>query len=185
MFDRKKFKALVYYVCWQCPDPTRLGSVKLNKVLWFADTEAFVERGSSITGARYVKQQFGPVPTAILPVLRELEAEGKIAVREVEFFGLPKREFFARTAPVISTFSPEEISLVDNVIRLICDEHTARSISDATHDRIWALAEIGEEIPYQAVLAATLDEINEDDLRWAKETMKSAKGAKVLNHRGR
>jgi hypothetical protein len=33
-FDREKFKSLVHYVCWRCmDDPSKLGSVKLNKIL--------------------------------------------------------------------------------------------------------------------------------------------------------
>ena len=148
MFDRKKFKSLVHYVCWKCQDPTKLGATKLNKVLWFADVESFVAAGQPLTGAKYVKQQFGPVPAPILPTLRALEHEAKIAIREVEYFGRPKREFFALEKPDLTMFTADEISLVDQIIEIICDHHTAGSISEATHDAIWQIAAIGEEIPY-------------------------------------
>ena len=34
---------------------------------------------------------------------------------------------------------------------IICSRYTAKSISEKTHDIIWKLADIGEEIPYYAV----------------------------------
>src|SRR5260370_28750131 len=82
----KKFKSLVHYICWTCADPTKLGAVKLNKVLWRADFRAYLELGQPVTGATYVKRQFGPVPSDILPTLRELEAEGNLSIRDVEYF---------------------------------------------------------------------------------------------------
>src|SRR5713226_8962653 len=97
-----KFKALVHYICWRCADPTKLGAAKLNKVLWRADFKAYLELGEPVTGATYVKRQYGPVPFSILPSLRELEDEGKISIREVEYFERPKKEFFALTRPDLS-----------------------------------------------------------------------------------
>jgi hypothetical protein len=174
MFSRKKFNALVHYTCWKCQDPTKLGAVKLNKVLWYTDTSAFVQTGKAVTGAKYVKRQFGPVPAAIVPVLNELANEGKLAIRETDFFGRPKREFFAIIPPDISAFTADEVSLADEVIDIICNGHTAGSISEATHNRIWKLAELGEEIPYSAVLAVDLGEVTEDDVRWVRGKMRSA-----------
>ena len=170
-FDRDKFKALVQYICWRCDDPTKLGSTKLNKVLWRSDMQAYYWFGEPVTGAKYVNRQHGPVPTAILPVLGELSNEGVLAIREVDHYGLPKREFFALKQPALTRFSPDEISLIDQSIDYVCHKHTARSISEETHDDIWKLAEIGEEIPYATVFAAQLGEITEDDIAWAKHEL--------------
>ena len=64
--DREKFRSLVHYVCWRCADdPAKLGRVKLNKILWLTDFTSYYETGKPMTGARYVKRQFGPVPSAI------------------------------------------------------------------------------------------------------------------------
>ncbi|HUH84233.1 MAG TPA: Panacea domain-containing protein [Stellaceae bacterium] len=159
----------MHYICWKCQDPTKLGATKLNKVLWLSDAHAFMVVGQPITEAKYVKQQFGPVPGAILPTLRELQREAKIAVRDVEYFGRPKREFFALQRPDISMFTADDISLVDAAIDFVCENHTAASISEATHTEIWKLAEIGEEMPLRAVLAANLAEITDADVRWAEQ----------------
>jgi hypothetical protein len=166
-YNSEKFKALVHYICWKVDDPRQLGATKLNKVLWFSDLLTYLNLNSPVTGARYVKRQFGPVPVALLPVVEELKVSGKLAVRDVEYFGKPKREFFALQPPNIGLFSSEEISLVDGVIQSVCERHTAASISELTHNDAWEMAEIGEDLPFFTVFSARAGEIDETDVAWA------------------
>jgi hypothetical protein len=169
MFNREKFKKLVHYVSYMC-EPADLGSTKLNKTCWFSDTIAYTMLGKSITDESYTKQQFGPVPHDILGVVRELQDEGKLVSRRIhDPFGYPKQEYIALEKPNLSMFSAEEISIVDVVMEFVCKEHTAKTISNMSHDRIWELAEIGEEIPYDAVYASRLADIDEEDIKWANE----------------
>jgi hypothetical protein len=166
-FDRDKFKALVHYVCWRCAgDPSKLGATKLNKVLWLSDFISYYRSGAAMTGARYVKRQFGPVPRAIVPVLAELEQEGSITVRRVQFHGYEKKEYVVAHPPDMGLLQEQERTLVDGMVGFVCDRNTARTISDLSHDHIWKAAEDGEEIPYFTVFA-TPEEITEDDRAWA------------------
>jgi hypothetical protein len=64
------------------------------------------------------------------------------------------------------SFTREEISIVDLVIGEVCNEHTAKSISKISHDAIWEMAEIGEDLPFYTVLAEQ-GEITEEDVAWA------------------
>jgi hypothetical protein len=169
-FDKEKFKNLVLYVCSKC-EPKELGSTKLNKVLWYSDMFSYLYHEEPVTGETYVKRQFGPVSKHVLPIINELEQEGKLVTREDDYFGYGKKEYIALKKPNLDLFTGPEISLVDDLIEFICKEHTAKAISAASHDRIWELAEIGEEIPYHAFLASKLGEIDEEDIEWA---MKSA-----------
>lgn len=164
----KRFKSLVHYVCYKCHDPSKLGKTKLNKVLYYSDFSAYLHLGKSITNEKYIKHQFGPVPAHVDSALDALKKEGAIVVRDAEFFGYAKKEFIALKKPDISQFSADEISLVDLVTESICDGFTAKAISEASHDEIWELAEIGEEIPYCTAFVASLGEITEEDLRWAQ-----------------
>lgn len=173
-FDPAKLTSLTHYVCFQCHDPSVLGATKLNKVLWYADLLSFVKFGRTITGETYIKRQHGPVPKHILGVVGDLTEKHAIVVREVPYYGKQKREYFALTEPDISMFSSQEISIVDSVIDVVCHKHTATSISLASHDAIWKLAEIGEEIPMYAILASELGEVTEDDVKWAQESLTAA-----------
>lgn len=175
MFRQDKFKMLVHYICWRCrADPASLGAVKLNKILWFSDVIAFAERGAPITGARYVKQKFGPVPKPILPALSSLETEGALQIDEVEYFGRRKRQYVALTEPDRSIFDQSEISTVDKVIETVTQGHTATSVSDLTHDAIWKLADLQEEIPLHAVLASRLGSVSGEDVNRARQRMTEA-----------
>src|SRR5262245_46802633 len=115
--------------------PDKLGAVKLNKVLWFADLIAYRRTGKTITGNEtYVKRQFGPVPDGIVPTLRKLEREQKIVVRNVETPVGPRREFLWIEKPDVKAFGPEEIDVLHEVIDWICNDESAKSISAKTHD---------------------------------------------------
>jgi hypothetical protein len=170
--DLKRFKSLVHYICSKCPDRNLLGATKLNKILWYSDALSLETRGTPITRETYIKRQFGPVPQHILDVIAKLEQEGAIAVKNTPFHSYEKREFVSLTQPDISMFTPEEISLIDDVIGEICFNHTATSISLASHDRIWELAEIGDELPLETIFASDLDEVTEADVAWAKAALR-------------
>ncbi len=169
--DLKKLRALVHYVCSKCPNRNLLGATKLNKILWYSDAIALQHYGTPITGETYIKRQFGPVPKHILKVIDQLETDKALAIKSSPFHRYEKREYVSLKEPDISIFSPEEISLIDDVIHLICYRHTANSISLATHDRIWELAEIGEDIPLETVFSSSLDEVTESDVQWAKQAL--------------
>ncbi len=170
-----KFKALVQYVSWRCrAEPYKLGAIKLNKILWFADCEAYRRRGRSITGARYVKEAKGPVPLAIAPTVAALRKAGLLEVSEDTYYGHRQRRFVAQAEPDMSEFAHEELKIVDEVIREITERHTANSISNLTHDDIWKIAELGEEIPLHATLVARLDRPNQEDVSRALTRMRQA-----------
>lgn len=167
MYDAKKFKNLVHYICWKCSDnPSRLGSVKLNKALWLADLSAYYNTGNSLTGARYVKRQFGPVPRAILPTLQELERDGIIEIRNVRHYQYQKKEFSVKSPPA-KFLTDLERKIVDEVIGIVCDQHTATSISELSHDHIWKSAKEGEDIPAFTVFAVPGD-ITDEEREWAR-----------------
>ena len=170
----EKLQSLMHYIIWKCPDPTRLGAVKLNKTLWYSDLFTYLEKGRSITGIAYIKRQFGPVPKPddFTEASEKLKGEGKIAITEGIYYGKPHRQFVALKLPDISMFSSEEISIVDIMIEEICQKHTASSISNLSHDIIWESADIGEEIPLCTAFAARFGQINEDDIQWAKKEAK-------------
>jgi len=167
--NRAKFRNLVHYICHKCEDASTLGATKLNKVLWYSDVVAYMVYGNPITGETYVKQQFGPVPKHILRAIQDLEDKEALIVRDVSFFGKLKKEYISLSEPDVSKFSGQEISLVDQVIDFVCKENTASSISKATHDYIWKIARIGEELPYETAFVSEFGEIDETDMEWAWE----------------
>jgi hypothetical protein len=163
-----RFKKLVHYVCSKCAnDPSKLGAVKLNKALWLSDLRSYYKYGHPITPVRYVKREFGPGPSPILPVLRELQQEGVLSINTVDHFGKPKREFIVHKPASSDFLNDDERQIVDQAVIFVTERHTAASISEFSHDPIWTAAEDGEEIPHFTVFANPA-EVTAEDREWAQ-----------------
>lgn len=156
-------------------NPNKLGSIKLNKVMWFADREAYRRFGRTLTGQlSYEKRQYGPVPNNIVRSTRKLEQDDAIATREVPTFGGGmRREYSLLKQPDVSAFSAEEVDILNEAIAWVCDDHTAASISELSHDALWQGAEIGEQIPVRAAVVIP-DEVDGDDILWAAKALENA-----------
>jgi hypothetical protein len=171
-----KFKALVHYIVDAC-DPHRLGATRLNKICWYVDTCTYRLSGQSMTGETYVKRKHGPVPKTILKTIRELEQEGKIHVREHAILPTRKmRLFVSLKDPNKSFFDPQELEMIDLIAKQICEDHSAASISELSHDAIWDAANDGEEIPMYAPLVAEPAELSAEVTAWARRVVKQAAG---------
>lgn len=166
----EKFEALVHYVCASA-DGDQLGATKLNKILWLSDVLWYLNEGDSLTGERYVKRQFGPVPAHILATLESLVADLKLSIHDEQNFGYTFRRYISLAEPNTEGFKANEISFVDSVIRIVCEDHTAKSISAASHDQAWEIAKIGEEIPYEAIFISAQGELNGKDMEWANSVL--------------
>lgn len=169
-FDRAKFKVLVLYVIWRTGGVADFGAIKLNKVLWFADARTFEAFGQSITGETYVRRKFGPVPKHIDDVVAELQHEGAIQTWTEPLFEFEVKRFAAHQPPDMSAFSPDELGFIDWWIKHVAEHHTAKSISEKSHDYGWKIAKEGEELTYSAFLAKRLRGPRDgEELEWANK----------------
>ena len=169
----QKFKAAVQFIINECKDnPARLGAIRLNKTLWFADTVAYKMSGSSITGEKYLKREKGPVPAHILATLEELRNEGKIHVIEPQF-KFDTRKYIPAEPASSSSLSDDERNLIKAVLDTVLG-YTANDISEETHDSIWDAAEDGEPIPLCATLVSAKGDVTESMRVWAKKMMAKA-----------
>jgi hypothetical protein len=178
-FNRVKFKALVHYICWRCEDPRLLGTVKLNKVLWHAERIWHLRTGQPITGATYLKQQFGAAAKSLAPLVIELEKEGALSTRE-RSHGSTSMQYFARFEPDLSVFTAPEISVVDSLIETICFQAAPSPVDLTVDNQVWKLAQIGETLPYYTVFAARPTEILKRDMDWAVEHVRRGIGEPKL-----
>jgi uncharacterized phage-associated protein len=146
-FDYDKFKLVVHLVC-SVVDREELGRTKIHKVLYYSDMLCFLETGSPLTGADYLKQPFGPAARHLGKALAELEAEGGIEIFQRPYFGLTKTDFVVREKPSVgNALSAHEIKLLHEVIGFVC-KRSASEISEISHAAPWQSVSAGERIPY-------------------------------------
>ena len=95
-----------------------LGKTKLFKLLYFTDVTHLRAVGESITGAKYLKYPYGPVPMQGNFVLKELQLHRLIRQKRIR---LPNsefmREFTAREMPDMAIFTEQEKETIYYVIQ--------------------------------------------------------------------
>ncbi len=166
-FDREKLLEAVYFVC-SVSDPSKLGNVKLHKILYFSDMMRFLESGSPITGVEYIKQKMGPTARHLAWALGELQSCGVLEISEEEFHGFIKKRYETRSAFPIRNLSTEEKDMLREATDYFSDM-SARETSEISHNAAWRTARLGEVIPYHSVYRLLPVELDEDDMKWAEK----------------
>lgn len=169
-YSAEKLAELVLYVARRSEGDTFFGATKLNKVLFFADFLHFRKTGRPITGAEYVKQEHGPVPSAINAIKQRLLQNGSAAEREEPTGIYTQRRLLALRDANLDLFAPEEIAFVDELLRQL-DGVTASAVSDWSHQLAgWRLAKMYETIPYfTAFMIHGGNEESDDEVVHARE----------------
>lgn len=138
-------------------DPHR-GVVKLNKIIWWADQEAFRRFGYSVTGSAYQRLQQGPVPYRFPPVRESLVASSKVVITKQDV-GAPKPATVLELGPrsqlaeVHRLLSSDDISMLDESLAKF-HGWTGKQASDFSHQESigWQNADDGDLIPDSAWL---------------------------------
>jgi len=170
--EDKKFRELILYVGKLTEADPRCGSTKLNKVLFYADFGAYRQLGRAISDQRYRKQEYGPVPAGLVPVVAKMEKEGVCAWAERSYFGLPLRKLIPLREPDLSEFRAEELELVRSVISDLW-ELNATEVSDLSHRFVgWQAAGMGEEISYNSVFVGEPRPLSDEETEWALDALR-------------
>jgi len=167
-FDREKFKDVVHYVCARVPS-ARLGKTKFHKCLYYFDMWSHATTGSPATGATYVKAPFGPLAAQLDKALKWLGDDNRVAISKSNFHGLEKWEFASLAEPNLSRMNGEEVGLLDMLCDWVCNGHTAKDISEVSHQLPWHSVGMGEPIPYRTAILMFGQDTSEEALDWAEE----------------
>ena len=144
-FDLEKFFQAIKYFCFQ----DRVFKTRLMKLLFYADFRHFKEYTVSITGARYARLPYGPVPDQfeqwIAALSREEEGFRKEEVWSTDF---PGEVFICDSPPDLSLFSPSELRMLA-MVKEIFQSFSAKKISDFSHsEKGYQETKNAELIPY-------------------------------------
>ena len=144
----QRLRELVVYISRKSePDPF-FGAIKLNKILYHSDFEAFRRFGVPLTGCRYSRLKFGPAPKAVVYARDDLVQEGAIRTERVRIGNFEQIRTIAQRDAVLDLFTPDEIMLVDEVIDRLWPQN-ATEVSDASHDVRWKVLRNNDAIPYE------------------------------------
>jgi hypothetical protein len=153
-YDQSRFENLGIYIAERSQVGVEGdGKVKLNKLLYRADFEAYRLLGASITGEEYKREELGPVAAHLPSLLKRFEKAGVLSIREI-----PKGPY-NRQVPVVerghapdpTVFSDKERSIIDRSLSEL-REHGAKAVSDWSHENSvgWRVKKTGKVIPYSS-----------------------------------
>jgi len=149
--DREKLKQAVHFICATATG-LPLGLTRLYKVLWFVEKESFLATLAPILGIEFVKGPHGPMPPIVKEICDELQEEGKLRITSMKKGPYPYVDLQSLAEPDTSLLSEDEVHSVKNLTFEICTEHTAKSISDLTHNDIYGMLSMGERYPVELSL---------------------------------
>lgn len=150
----EKLAELILYVSRKSETDKKFGSIKLNKILFYADFIQYGNTGSSITDAEYMRLRLGPGPRRLVPIREDLIRDGALEIRKVSYMGRPQKRTVALRDPDLSHFSGAEIATVDEMIEGFWGAD-GKMASEFSHDFLgWKIANEGDEIPYESVFVS-------------------------------
>ena len=147
-----RLRQMILYVAIQSLRTPRFGRIKLNKILWKSDFEAYAGRGVPVTGCAYQRLRLGPAPRAMLPLLTEMVQTGLLREDVTDFGdGIEERRPIALQQPNMSHFGRDDLRFVNDAIRHYWDL-TGMETSDDSHGLAWQTRADREPMPYQSAL---------------------------------
>jgi Protein of unknown function (DUF4065) len=154
-YNPERFRELIIYVAGRMERTGHKGSgrIKLAKMLWLSDFEAYLRLGDSLTGARYLADKYGPSPPEELIQSRTLNPETEFAYeRGFRRQKLPR----AKRAVRPGVFDERELALVNEVVDRYRDWTGDDVVNKVAHTHPgYKLVEPGQEVPYDSVFIST------------------------------
>lgn len=147
--SKDKVKALILYICSKIPIE-RSATTKLNKIVWFCETETMYRTWKPLTGHTFIRQVFGPVALNSPMMIRELIQKGDL-YEETEYSnGIVHRLYKTKTKiDIRKYFSDEQIEIIDEQIEKYKDVGS-KDICTMAHDTVWLSLEDADEMPLEA-----------------------------------
>lgn len=130
-FDIERFENLVLYILSKLDTCYKTG---LNKLLWYIDFGAFRELDMSLTGAQYLRWQFGPVPQGFEILYAGMICNKLFKVDEtLTKLGQPSEKFHSSTPPKTALFTRAELDVVDAWISVL-KKKSSGDLMELSHD---------------------------------------------------
>lgn len=173
--NKEKFSTLVHYIVWYFKNHIKgkqLDIVKLNKLLWIIDTRSYCLTGHSVSGQdSYIKRKHGPVPHfSTRGALKNLQL-AELIDEENNAIDLDQR--IPRPGNDANLLIDKELETVRQTCKEFGPKPT-QELVDLSHDRIYEMYQMGEEIPLGMYLVAeyrkpTKAEVAQVKKKWAME----------------
>ncbi len=144
-----KFKNVLLYILEKCAGKPNVGETVLYKLLYFSDFDYYELYEEHLTGARYRKLPYGPVPQKLDSIINQMIKAGQLQRVKTEYYGLQQTRYLPLIKADLTELKANEKAVIDRVIEQMSD-WSASAISNYSHkDMPWLATKDGEEINYE------------------------------------
>lgn len=145
----EKFKNVLLYILERCAGKPNVGETVLYKLLYFSDFNYYELYEEHLTGARYKKLPYGPVPQKLDSILSQMIENRQLQRVKSDYHGFPQTRYLPLIKSNLTLFKASEKEVIDRVIDQMSD-WSARSISDYSHKDVpWLASKQNQEINYE------------------------------------
>lgn len=146
-----KFKNVLLYILERCAGKPNVGETVLYKLLYFSDFNYYELYEEHLTGAKYRKLPFGPVPHKLDTIINQMIDKGQLQRVKTEYHAYPQIRYLPLEKADLTELRASEKEVIDRVIEQMSD-WSAAAISNYSHkDMPWLASKEGEEINYELV----------------------------------
>jgi transcriptional regulator with XRE-family HTH domain len=148
-FQANKFKNVLLYILERCAGKPNVGETVLYKLLYFSDFNYYELYEEHLTGAKYRKLPYGPVPQKLDSIINQMIEKGQLQRVKTVYHGYPQVRYLPLEKSDLTALKASEKEVIDRVIEQMSD-WSAASISNYSHkDMPWLASKEGEEINYE------------------------------------
>jgi transcriptional regulator with XRE-family HTH domain len=143
-----KFKNVLLYILEKCAGKPNIGETVLNKLLYFCDFNFYELYEEHLTGARYKKLPYGPVPQKLDSIINQMIDKDQLKRIKTDYHNFPQTRYIPMVKADLQQLSAAEKTVIDNVINQMSDWN-ANKITDYSHkDMPWTATKEGDYISY-------------------------------------
>lgn len=144
-----KFKNVLLYILERCAGKPNVGETVLYKLLYFSDFNYYELYEEHLTGAKYRKLPYGPVPQKLDIIIGQMIEKGQLQRVKSEYHGYPQIRYLPLEKADLTELRASEKDVIDRVIEQMSD-WSAAMLSNYSHgDKPWKASKEGEEINYE------------------------------------
>lgn len=147
----RKFKNVLLYILERCAGKPNVGETVLYKLLYFSDFNYYELYEEHLTGAKYRKLPFGPVPQKLDTIILQMIGKGQLQRVKTIYHCYPQTRYLPLVKADLTELKASEKDVIDKVVLQLSD-WSASAVSDYSHkDMPWLASKEGEEINYELV----------------------------------
>jgi transcriptional regulator with XRE-family HTH domain len=145
----EKFKNILLYILERCAGKPNVGETVLYKLLYFSDFNYYELYEEHLTGAKYRKLPYGPVPQKLDTIIGQMIESGRIQRIKTAYFDKIQTRYIPLVKADLTVMKASEKEVIDKVIEQLSD-WSAAAISSYSHkDMPWLASKEGAEINYE------------------------------------